>query len=778
MMTSNPALQFAQAALHAGLHPLPCNSDKKPAITRSDNNDRKPTEAEIGRWHVRHVALVCGEQDNPVLCVDFDQAGAFFPAFEVRASAERPELWRRLVLESSPSGGYHIWVRTKRPYSSMKLAREVIEVEGPGEYDCLGKPVDPDNPPKKSFKAFEYHGKWVITPVAIETRGATNGLGHYALCDPSPGYKLIRGGLLDMPLVDNEEVDYLFSLARELEQYIPEPKAEKWQHKQPSGGGTRPGDLYNAKPDVVDRTLELLAEHDWSEFKRDHKGRIHLARPGKSNCTSATLTPTGIFYNFSGNGHPFKENEAYSPFSVYTLLEHDGNFSAAARALRGEGFDAEEAFPGIGGKDDKKPCQLALARMVIERIGAENVLHDGRSFWCWNERGVWERVDDRVVKQVAHDVLAARGRVTRSVVDSVTDMAKTECFSTAVLEPTQPFVNCQNGELHWTGRLWELRPHRKEHHAISQIPVVWEDWEADCDRFEQFLVEVFLPDEDAKEKKTLLLELMGYSLVPSAEYEKFALLVGNGANGKSVVLHVLQSLLGRENCAAVSPVQFNNRFQKAHLHGKLANLVTELPEGAVIADAELKAIVSGELITAEHKLQKPFDFRPTCTVWVATNHMPSTKDFSDALFRRACVLKFNRTFTEKEQDKTLKDKLERELPGILYLAMKAYGNVLSRGAFTMPPSVLEARQEWRLDADQVAAFLDDEVEQAPGEKTESQAAYDRYRQWAERVGISMRVGRKAFTQRLARFGFAPAKGTAGTRVIWGMRLKKIPEQWT
>lgn len=473
----------------------------------------------------------------------------------------------------------------------------------------------------------------------------------------------------------------------------------------------------------------------------------------------------------------FESEFALSVYSDKAERCFEGTAQKAIQGTRDRFLrDGGALFTGGGGKDDKRPCQLALAREVIERIGQDNVLHDGRSFWRWDDAGVWRRIDDRVVKQVAHDVLAAHGKVSRSAVDSVTDIAKTECFSTAVLEPTQEFVNAQNGELHWTGRLWELRPHQKASHAISQIPVAWEAG-AKCPRFEQFLGEVFHPDEDAGEKKTLLLELMGYSLVPSAEYEKFALLVGNGANGKSVVLHVLQALLGRENCAAVSPVQFNNRFQKAHLHGKLANLVTELPEGAVIADAELKAIVSGELITAEHKLQKPFDFRPTCTVWVATNHMPGTRDFSDALFRRACVIKFNRTFSEEEQDKRLKDKLEQELPGILCLALTAYGHVLQRGAFTMPPSVIEARQEWRLDADQVAAFLDDEVEQAPGEKTESQALYDRYRLWADRAGISMRVGRNMFTRRLARFGYSPAKGAAGVRFIWGLRLKNRSDHW-
>ena len=103
------------------------------------------------------------------------------------------------------------------------------------------------------------------------------------------------------------------------------------------------------------------------------------------------------------------------------------------------------------------------------------------------------------------------------------------------------------------------------------------------------------------------------------------------------------------------------------------NLVTEIAEGAEIADAQLKAMVSGERTTAEHKLKPPFDFYPICTCWFGTNHMPHTRDFSEGMFRRAIILPFNRTFTAAEQDKKLKDKLRAELPGILNLGLEGHG---------------------------------------------------------------------------------------------------------
>ena len=82
----------------------------------------------------------------------------------------------------------------------------------------------------------------------------------------------------------------------------------------------------------------------------------------------------------------------------------------------------------------------------------------------------------------------------------------------------------------------------------------------------------------------------------------------SGANGKSVLMDTLASLVGYEHVAAVQPSQFENRFQRAHLHCKLVNLVTEIAEGHEIADAQLKAIVSGELSTAEHKHKPPSEY--------------------------------------------------------------------------------------------------------------------------------------------------------------------------
>lgn len=322
--------KFGTAALYHGLRPIGCKIDKSPIINREKIKDRPPTPKEIERWDCPMVGLICGNEVKPVLAIDFDQAGLFFEAYKARVQAERPELWARLTVEKTMNDGAHIWIRTKRPYMTQKLAHNVIEVEGPGEFNSCGK----------DYKAFEYRGKWVINPDAIETRGATKGMGSYCVCAPSPGYELLQGKILSMPLLEDEEVDYLLSLAREFETYFPEPKEHKIKPEARTADGNRPGDDFNARGD----SLPILEKHGWSVSK-EVGDRLHLARPGKTGCTSATLTADGIFYPFSSNSLPFEDGKAYSRFSVYAILEHDGDFAAAAKDLSAQGYGSEPVSP-------------------------------------------------------------------------------------------------------------------------------------------------------------------------------------------------------------------------------------------------------------------------------------------------------------------------------------------------------------------------------------------------------------------------------------------------
>lgn len=420
--------------------------------------------------------------------------------------------------------------------------------------------------------------------------------------------------------------------------------------------------------------------------------------------------------------------------------------------------------------------QLTLAQEISHAVGAENIIGQASGVWLYQEeRGIWCELEPRDERQLVQTHLAVAKRqgqieaVSKGLVDGVTDVLKSEVHrkdheweqgpDEAVSTPGGVLVltDAGNGG-------WELKPHRREEYRTVQCPIIW-DPDAQAPRFDRFLEEIFAPDgaQEAKDKATALLEMMGYTLMAHARHEKFIILVGAGSNGKSVLLAVLERLLGTENVAGVQPSQFDRAFQRAHLHLKLANIVTEVRQGEVIADAELKGITSGETSTVERKFQNPFNLKPYATCWFGTNHLPHTRDFSDALFRRALVVRFNRKFDENDPenrtDPHLKDELFQELPGILRRCLTAYAEALKSKRFTEPQSCKDAKQAWRMEADQAAQFLEDACLKEGD--IGSSDLFQAYLGWAMDQGIHQKLTHKSFSQRVINLGVTWSRKNRG-----------------
>jgi P4 family phage/plasmid primase-like protien len=426
---------------------------------------------------------------------------------------------------------------------------------------------------------------------------------------------------------------------------------------------------------------------------------------------------------------------------------------------------------------DKDKHHLEAAEEVLNSFGLGNLIDTNGFLWKWSGDGVWIKTNEREIKQRVHKIIG-NPKLTAATVWSVLDMVKTEAH-----RPNHQFdknpqgINCINGELNYIQGSWVLLPHERDHYRTTILPVAYDE-NAKANRFEQFLKEIFKGDIDEEDKASVILEAIGYTLVPTCHLEKFFMLVGNGANGKSVLLTILAELIGRDYTTAVQPSQFENRFQRGHLYGKLGNIITEIAQGAEIADAQLKSLVSGEMTTAEHKHKDPFDFVPYAKHWFGTNHLPHTRDFSDALFRRAIVLEFNNKFEGENRDVHLIDSLKSELPGILNLALKGLQRLYDNKAFTLCASSIEITKKWRQEADQVAQFIEEACVIGAHHRSSSLDLFSSYQYWAHDAGVKRTLNRNNFTNRLSRLGFEPVRGSGGTRMISGVKPRDGSEATT
>lgn len=416
---------------------------------------------------------------------------------------------------------------------------------------------------------------------------------------------------------------------------------------------------------------------------------------------------------------------------------------------------------------------LDHGQLAALMVAGGNLVFSGGEFWEFQDgRGIWVSQSDPEMTRKAETICRAAGEpVTASRVAGMLKLAQGQAYRRVEWDAGGKRDVCaRDGILRYEGGQWTLRPYRREDYRRVSLPVAY-DPDATCPRFTQFVQEVFTGADDAKERTLALIEMLGLSLTASTEFERAAMLIGTGQNGKSVTLRLLTDMLG-EFAAGVNPSELDNRFQRASLDGKLANIITELPEGATLPDAAIKAIISGEPSTVERKHRDPVTMAPVCKLWIGANHLPASRDFSPALFRRFVILGFPVQFTDAQKDVTLSAKLRAEIPGILNVCLAALGRAFDRGTLTTPPSSEDAVQNWRRDVDQVLSFLTECMVRESGARTSSAEAYRLYRGWAEESGIMRIIGRNAFTKRLEAHGWAESgKGTGGTRTLYGLRQK-------
>ncbi|OGU05530.1 MAG: hypothetical protein A2075_23855 [Geobacteraceae bacterium GWC2_58_44] len=105
--------------------------------------------------------------------------------------------------------------------------------------------------------------------------------------------------------------------------------------------GLRPGDDYNLRGGWNEHLQKL----GWRSYSTDRKGNECWTRPGKSGGVSGVVfKDSNVFYVFSSDQQvaPFEGGKAYSLFTAYTMIIHDGNFSTAACQLRSEGYGGSE----------------------------------------------------------------------------------------------------------------------------------------------------------------------------------------------------------------------------------------------------------------------------------------------------------------------------------------------------------------------------------------------------------------------------------------------------
>ena len=169
---------------------------------------------------------------------------------------------------------------------------------------------------------------------------------------------------------------------------------------------------------------------------------------------------------------------------------------------------------------------------------------------------------------------------------------------------------------------------------------------------------------DQSELITFVQQYVGYCLTMETNLQLCLFLYGNGSNGKSIWLQMLNDVFGKELCHSI-PVESLNKARGQNndsLHdARHARLVTlsETDGPALLNEAVFRTLVCGETITNKAIYQKETNFKPHMKLLFMANDRPqfAQKKSTFCTSRRIAYLRFRKIFVDTTR---LQDRMEAE----------------------------------------------------------------------------------------------------------------------
>jgi len=320
-----------------------------------------------------------------------------------------------------------------------------------------------------------------------------------------------------------------------------------------------------------------------------------------------------------------------------------------------------------------------------------------------------------------------------------------------------------------------LMPHTKDWFSAVQLPYAF-DWEAKCDRWLEFLNDVFNCDH---ESITALQMWFGYLLTQDTSQQKMMMVIGEPRSGKGTIMRTLDAMLGPGAVANPSLSQLASPFE---LHGLVGKSV------GIIGDARLSHRTD-EVAVTERLLsitgQDPQDIQrkhmPTLHAvklairfMLFSNELPALHDSSAALMTRCLLLVMPNTYVGRE-DHSLGPRLIEELPGILIWSIIGRRMLDDVGRIAQPESGRDLLKQFRSMVSPVSLFVEEDCWR--GGEIDTKDLFERWCEWCKENDLAEKLAIHHFARKLKAVvpGIRTVRNMTGgfrTRKFVGISVKK------
>ena len=236
---------------------------------------------------------------------------------------------------------------------------------------------------------------------------------------------------------------------------------------------------------------------------------------------------------------------------------------------------------------------------------------------------------------------------------------------------------------------------------------------------------------------TLFWQIILEAINPNYTRNKFAILYGDGNNGKGTFQRLLINLIGESNVSALKPAQFSDKFNLETLVGKVCNIGDEAPNDYLKNPSDLMSITSGDTVLVNPKGRPAFEATFKLFNIFSGNYIPNGGNKTKGWYRRIMIVPFNADFNGQTEKPWIKNEFLADKDVLEYVLYKAV-NQEPFTQFIEPKVVKDLLEEYQEDNNYLLDFIKNEYIPKGWHELEIVPVFlamKRLREYAEDMGI-------------------------------------------
>ena len=232
-----------------------------------------------------------------------------------------------------------------------------------------------------------------------------------------------------------------------------------------------------------------------------------------------------------------------------------------------------------------------------------------------------------------------------------------------------------------------------------------------------------------------------------------------GGNGKSKIIELFELAFG-DYCGKLSVTNVTQKRPASNactpelLKNKGKRFVTlqEPDDDEQIHVGAMKELTGGDKIQARGLHKDPIEFKPQWKIVMTSNVLPSVSANDNGTWRRIRVTEFISRFMEPKDmkpgkkyqfpiDYDLSTKLQQWPEAFMNILIKAYHN-FDKNGLVEPPEVLKNTEAYKEESDCMLQFINECLEESPGEKIKIDETYFIFKEWYKNSGNTNKLPSK------------------------------------